>query len=78
MYRLSVLLFLAKRSIDMKESQKNYEEVAKRCSSYKRNDCDSFTNSATSDCTSCLNCSHFSTEQQHCNLDLYDQIIKTL
>lgn len=64
----------------MKETNKNYEEVAKRCSSYTKKDCDTFTNNADCDTnnTSCLNCSHFSLEQQHCNLDLYDQIAKNL
>lgn len=63
----------------MKASRKMYEDVAKACSKYHRvSGTSSFQNSSknsTCDCNtpSCLNCSHF-TAQEHCDLDLYDQI----
>lgn len=60
----------------MKSSKKTYQEVAEACSKYtpvsggnsaKNSCCDSKT-------PSCLNCVHFD-KNEHCDLDLYDQIV---
>lgn len=61
----------------MRASKKEYEEVAKRCSSFESREHSTFTNSDECNCTSCLNCAHFSSDE-HCVLDLYDQIIQNL
>lgn len=59
----------------MKASKKMYEDVAKACSKYHRISAESSFKNSTCDCStpSCLNCSHF-TAEEHCDLDLYDQI----
>lgn len=63
----------------MRASKKDYEEVAKRCSSFEKKEKSSFTNKNTSDteCVSCINCSHFASDE-HCVLDLYDDIAKNI
>ena len=61
----------------MRDSKKNYEEVAKRCSSYSKTDQTELSNTVDCDCTSCLNCKHFASDE-HCVLDLYDPIKENL
>ena len=61
----------------MRKSKKEYEDVAKKCSSYHRTDASELSNCVDCDCTSCLNCAHFA-DDEHCTLDLYDRIAKTL
>lgn len=61
----------------MRSSKKTYEAVANQCSAYAKTTTSELSNSVNSDCTSCLNCEHFATDE-HCVLDLYDQIEKTL
>ena len=62
----------------MENQNKVYQEVAEECSQYCPCGCDhSVKNVSTGDDTkapSCLNCKHFSVSEQHCQLDLYDQI----
>lgn len=65
----------------MRASKETYEKVAKQCSSYAKKEY-GVTNQAsnstgTSSCPSCLNCTHFTTDE-HCTLDLYDPIVKNL
>lgn len=61
----------------MRASKKDYEEVAKRCSSYEKTGKSELSNTVDCDCTSCLNCKHFASDE-HCVLDLYDAIAKNL
>ena len=63
----------------MKSSKETYREVAEACSKYSPVSEEYAYKNSTCDCDtpSCLNCSHF-TEQEHCDLDLYDQIVKRL
>ncbi|MGN0495377.1 MAG: hypothetical protein ACI4GW_04060 [Lachnospiraceae bacterium] len=61
----------------MRSSKKEYEEVAKKCSSYRRTETSELSNCVDCDCTSCLNCEHFAPDE-HCVLDLYDPIAQTL
>jgi hypothetical protein len=61
----------------MRSSKKEYEEVAKRCSSYAKTSSSELSNCVNCDCTSCLNCEHLA-QDEHCTLDLYDSIAKTL
>lgn len=61
----------------MRSSKKEYEAVAKRCSSYTKTNKSQLSNSAGCDCISCLNCEHFAADE-HCVLDLYDSIAKNL
>lgn len=61
----------------MRSSKKEYEEVAKKCSSYHRTETSELSNCVDCDCTSCLNCEHFAPDE-HCVLDLYDPIAQTL
>lgn len=60
----------------MRASKETYEHVAKECSAYKRKEYGA-KNCASDSCPSCLNCTHFSTDE-HCVLDLYDPIVKNL
>ena len=57
----------SKGEIDMRSSAETYKEVAERCSAYEKR------------CTgkSCLSCDHF-TDTEHCELDLYDPIVRNL
>ena len=61
----------------MRSSKKAYEDVAKRCSSYAKTTNSELSNCVDGDCTSCLNCEHFAADE-HCVLDLYDQIKENL
>ena len=67
----------------MRSSQETYCKVADRCSEYKAVNKDTVTNSAsnksnTDGCDrSCQTCTHFASDE-HCRLDLYDQIVKSL
>lgn len=61
----------------MRASKKQYENVAKRCSSYARTTSSELSNSVSDTCTSCLNCEHFD-KDEHCVLDLYDPIAENL
>lgn len=60
----------------MKATSETYEKVAENCSSFEpiaKND--SYSNKAGEDChISCKTCTHFDT-QNHCDLDLYDEIV---
>ena len=51
----------------MRSSAETYKEVAERCSAYEKR------------CSgkSCLSCDHF-TDTEHCELDLYDPIVRNL
>ena len=69
-------MYLAKEQ-EMRSSKKEYEEVAKKCSSYRRTETSKLSNCVDCDCTSCLNCEHFAPDE-HCVLDLYDPIAQTL
>ncbi len=66
----------------MENQNKVYQEVAEECSQYCPCGWDhSVKNVSTGDDTkapSCLNCKHFSVSEQHCQLDLYDQIVTNL
>ena len=63
----------------MKSSKKTYQEVAEACSKYEPvSEEPAFKNSSCECSTpSCLNCTHF-TKQEHCDLDLYDQIVERI
>ncbi len=61
----------------MRSSKKEYENVAKNCSSYAKTSGSELSNCVDSECTSCLNCEHFAADE-HCVLDLYDPIAKKL
>lgn len=65
----------------MKSSKQTYQDVAKACSSYApTHRPEGFYNDSNAcDCKepSCLNCSHF-TKAEHCDLDLYDQIVRNI
>lgn len=61
----------------MRSSKKEYEEVAQRCSSYDKTTTSELSNCVDCDCTSCLNCRHFASDE-HCKLDLYDAIIANM
>ena len=62
----------------MKSSKETYHEVAEACSEYSPvHRPEGFYNDTDAcDCKkpSCLNCAHF-TKNEHCDLDLYDQIV---
>ena len=60
----------------MKSSKKTYQEVAEACSKYEPVSEESAFKNSSCECStpSCLNCTHF-TKQEHCDLDLYDQIV---
>jgi hypothetical protein len=62
----------------MRSSTETYKEVAERCSAYeKKCGCHGNFNNAADDNVSCLTCTHF-TNTEHCDLDLYDPIVKNL
>lgn len=65
----------------MRSSEETYCKVADRCSEYKAVNKDTVTNSASNKATgcdrSCQTCTHFASDE-HCRLDLYDQIVKSL
>lgn len=63
----------------MKSSRDTYREVAEACSRYNPVSNEYAFKDSTCDCStpSCLNCSHF-TKQEHCDLDLYDQIVERI
>lgn len=61
----------------MRSSKKKYEEVANRCSSYSKTNTSELSNCVDGNCTSCLNCHHFASDE-HCKLDLYDEIAQNL
>ena len=48
----------------MRSSKKEYEAVAKRCSSYAKTTNSELSNCVSCDCTSCLNCEHFAPDEQ--------------
>ncbi len=73
----SDIYYIQKRGKKMRASKKEYEDVAKRCSAYKRTDCSELSNCVSCDCTSCLNCEHFAPDE-HCVLDLYDTIAQAI
>lgn len=62
----------------MKTSKKTYQEVAEACSKYAPVSSGSAKNTSC-DCStpSCLNCVHFD-KNEHCSLDLYDQIVEKI
>ena len=63
----------------MSDQNKIYEEVAINCSQYcpcgRDHSVKNVSNGDDAICESCLNCSHFSEEECHCCLDLYDKIV---
>ncbi len=62
----------------MRSSENVYNKVAERCSAYdKKKCCDSLSNSTSDGTKSCLNCKHFANDE-HCKLDLYDDIVKNI
>lgn len=61
----------------MKCSKELYEDVAIRCSEYDKTSTSPLSNTVDNDCTSCLNCRHFA-KDEHCVLDLFDQIRNNL
>lgn len=61
----------------MRSTKKEYEAVAKRCSSYCKTNSSELSNCVDCNCTSCLNCEHFASDE-HCVLDLYDPIAQSL
>ena len=71
--------FLKKGGFIMKSSKKTYQEVAEACSKYEPVSEESAFKNSSCECStpSCLNCTHF-TKQEHCDLDLYDQIVEKI
>ncbi|MCI6859469.1 MAG: hypothetical protein MR867_09290 [Eubacterium sp.] len=63
----------------MKSSKKTYQEVAEACSKYSPISEEYAFRNSSCECNtpSCLNCTHF-TKKEHCDLDLYDEIVKKL
>ena len=63
----------------MKSSKKTYQEVAEACSKYQPVSEEYGFKNSSCECNtpSCLNCTHF-TDQEHCDLDLYDQIVERI
>lgn len=61
----------------MNSTQETYKEVAQCCSSYSRCECDNCFSNVLPDVPSCLNCTHFDSDE-HCTLDLYDAIVDNL
>ena len=73
-----VELILNKEECNMRSSEKVYNKVAERCSAYdKKSGKDSLSNMTSDSAKSCLNCKHFASDE-HCKLDLYDDIAKNL
>lgn len=62
----------------MRASEKAYEKVAEKCSAFEpKKKKDTVSNSTCETChcnVSCTNCKHFA-DDEHCVLDLYDQIV---
>lgn len=58
----------------MRSSEKIYEEVAERCSSYVPDDCNCSTRNDMKEKVSCTTCKHF-VDGAYCDIDLYDQIV---
>ena len=63
----------------MKSSKKTYQEVAEAGSKYQPVSEEYGFKNSSCECNtpSCLNCTHF-TDQEHCDLDLYDQIVERI
>ena len=63
----------------MKSSKQTYQEVAEACSKYEPVSTQYAFKNSTCDCQvpSCTNCTHF-TRQEHCDLDLYYEIVERL
>ncbi|MDY2790581.1 MAG: hypothetical protein SOT70_07335 [Lachnospiraceae bacterium] len=62
----------------MRSSEETYCEVADRCSEYCPVEKETAKNSTCCSCVrSCENCTHFAADE-HCRLDLYDEIVKQL
>ena len=64
----------------MGSSEETYCRVADRCSEYKAVKNDYASNAYCEECgceRSCQTCTHFAADE-HCRLDLYDEIVKTL
>lgn len=62
----------------MRSSEETYCKVADRCSEYESISKDSSSNSTGRSCErSCQTCTHFAADE-HCRLDLYDKIVKSL
>ena len=60
----------------MRSSTETYKEVAEKFSAYElKCSCKGFSNDVAG--KSCLSCDHF-TDTEHCELDLYDAIVKNL
>ena len=70
---------LKKGGFIMKSSKKTYQEVAEACSKYQPVSEEYGFKNSSCECNtpSCLNCTHF-TNQEHCDLDLYDQIVERI
>ena len=70
---------LKKGGFIMKSSKKTYQEVAEACSKYQPVSEEYGFKNSSCECNtpSCLNCTHF-TDQEHCDLDLYDQIVERI
>ena len=65
------------RGVIMRSSKKQYEDVANHCSAYHKTKGSELSNCVRDDCNSCLNCAHFANDE-HCKLDLFDDISKSL
>ena len=63
--------------VNMRSSKKQYEDVANHCSAYHKTNTSEFSNCVRENCNSCLNCAHFANDE-HCKLDLYDNISASL
>lgn len=62
----------------MRSSEETYCKVAERCQEYNAVNKSGASNSTSCHCErSCQTCSHFAADE-HCRLDLYDQIVKQL
>lgn len=61
----------------MRASKETYEEVARECSAYKNKDTGAKNTACECEHCSCLNCRHFANDE-HCTLDLYDEIVDQL
>ncbi|CVI67829.1 MAG TPA: hypothetical protein H9968_05220 [Candidatus Anaerobutyricum stercoris] len=63
----------------MKSSKQTYQEVAEACSKYDPVSSEYAAKNSSCDCKtpSCLNCVHFD-KNEHCVLDLYDQIVERI
>lgn len=62
----------------MRSSEETYCKVADRCSEYTPVSESSASNSTNCHCVrSCQTCKHFASDE-HCRLDLYDDIVKNI